>query len=261
MKRWLAIAVAALLAVSFTTPSAIAQTDGSLSQVVKFKVDPPDMADWMQALGMITEAARMSNLDEQFGWSFFEADPFEFVMVANVEAMSDFDDPQAWMRQFEGTAGQPLLQEAFGILSNVRYRMTTSRVEERVSDWSYQTDFDMESVTGASVIEVWIRAGHEEAFEEVLMDYLGFVKEMGYVYPIAGHRPRIGGTGEHTFVTFIDLQENYYGKNALYRIAQARGAGEQLQELMMRFAEHMLDAETYDVSWLSEMSYPGPGSE
>jgi hypothetical protein len=45
-------------------------------------------------------------------------------MVANVEAMSDFDDPQAWMRQFEGTAGQPLLQEAFGILSNVRYRMT-----------------------------------------------------------------------------------------------------------------------------------------
>jgi hypothetical protein len=119
----------------------------------------------------------------------------------------------------------------------------------------------MESVTGASVIEVWIRAGHEEAFEEVLMDYLGFVKEMGYVYPIAGHRPRIGGTGEHTFVTFIDLQENYYGKNALYRIAQARGAGEQLQELMMRFAEHMLDAQTYDVSWLSEMSYPGPGSE
>jgi hypothetical protein len=59
MKRWLAIAVAALLAVSFTTPSAIAQTDGSLSQVVKFKVDPPDMADWMQALGMITEAARI----------------------------------------------------------------------------------------------------------------------------------------------------------------------------------------------------------
>ena len=262
MKRWLGIAVAALLAVSFTAPSAIAQEEsGPLNQVVRFKVDPPDMGDWYQAIGMVVEAAKMSNLDARYGWSFFEADPFQFVLVSNVETMADFDDPQAWIRQFEGTAGQTVLEEAFGILSNVNYRVTADRVEETVDDWSYEVDVDQAAITGAHVIEVWIRPGHEEPFGEVLTDYLGFVREMGYAYPISGHRPRVGGTGEHTFVTFMDSQENFYGKNSLERIAGAQGAGERLQEYMVRFSEHMLDADMYDAFIVPEMSYQGPDSE
>jgi hypothetical protein len=85
--------------------------------------------------------------------------------------------------------------------------------------------------------------------------------EMGYAYPVWGHRPRLGGSGEHSFVTPFDSQENFYGVNNFERVVQAQGAGERLQEFMGRFAAVMLDARVFDTEPIPALSYTGPAAE
>lgn len=256
MNRWIGFTLAAALAV--TLPQALhAQEEegGDLVQVVTFKVHPPDIGTWYEAVGTIVEAAEAAELAPEFGWAFYNAGPFRFVLVGEVGSMAEFDDPDAWVGQFQGTPGEETLMQAFEMLSTVQYRQTNGRVDEHVPAWSYESDMDMSTMTGAHVTEVWIQPGHEEEFGAIVEDYMGFLAEMGYAYPVWGHKPRVGGTGEHTFVTGIDSREHYYGKNSLERIAEVQGAAGRLEEYMQRFSAVMLDIEVYDAEYLPALSY------
>jgi hypothetical protein len=264
MKRWSKLTAAMVLSLALVSPAAVAQEvsqeeeGGELVQVTFLKVNPPDVGTFVQAVGKIVEAAKLANLGAEFGWNMWSTGPFDFAFTSTVGSMAEFDDPGAWMRQYAGTEGEAALQEAFGMFSGIQYRETVNRVEEYVPAWSRSTEWDPSEMGGAHVAEVWLRPGSQQAFDEAVKEYLAFMDEMGSVW---GHRPRVGGSGQHTFVTPFDSQENFYGVNSFERIVKVQGAGERMQELMGNLATHLLDARVYDVEPLPALSYMGPEGE
>ncbi len=130
-------------------------------------------------------------------------------------------------------------------------------VTQHMPSWS-NGEPNMTTHPDAHVDEVWLKPGTEQAYDAIMKEFLAFVAEMGYPYPVQGYRHRLGGTGEHYIVTFFDNRANFYGANKLDRLIEKKGATERWQGLLTRFSTLITRAHHYDSDYRANMSYVPP---
>jgi hypothetical protein len=256
MSRFPLTATLVGVALGVLPTDAPAQAEGGvLIQAIAWEVNPADAGKWLEGIQQIVAAAKQANLSSDFGWHCWQEDICRYRLIYPVANMAYFDDPQQWMRQFEGTSGQPTLTKAFEMLNAVGSTTLSEMVLEHVPAWSRETAMDMTTLPHAHVDEIWLRAGTEQEFDAVMKEVVAFLGEVGYVYPVHGYRPRLGGTGEHFIVTFFDTRADYYGEQELERLVEKKGATEKWQSLLAQFSSLATRAHHYDSNHQPNMSY------
>ncbi len=257
MKRLVPLLTLAAVGVAFVPAAAPAQDEGGgeLVHLIKWEVNPADAAKWTEGIQKIVAAAKQAQLSNDYSWSFYQENIFEYRLVYPIKNMAYFDDEMAWMRQFEGTPGQAPLMAAFQQLNATAATTVSNLVTQSVPGWGYETGMDMANLPVAHVDEIWLKPGVEEQYDALMKEFMAFVKEMGYPYPMMGFRPRIGGTGEHHIVTWFDSRENFYGENNLDRMIEAKGAQERWTGMLGRFTQLITRAHHFDSDYRPDMSY------
>lgn len=256
MKRpipYLALAVFGFAMLPVDAPAQ--EPSGELVQLIKWEINPPDAGQWVEGVQKIVAAAKQAKLAQNYAWSFWQEDIFEYRLVYPVQNMAYFDDPQQWMRQFANTPGQATLMQAFEQLNAVASTTVSDMVSEQVTAWSRETALDMSTLPHAHVDEVWLKGGVEEQHDALMKEFVAFLSEMGYVYPVLTFRPRLGGTGEHQIVTLFDSRENFYGKNNLDRLIEQKGATDRWTTMLTRFSQMITKAHHFDSDYKPNMSY------
>lgn len=238
---------------------ALAQEAGGQTEYVfvqKFQVAPGHAAKFLEAAQMVVRAAEQADLAARYGWALYR-DSFDFYLVEWPESMAYFDDPEQWMRQFEGTPGHETLMGAFGMFEEVDVS-STSWVEATVPEWSYMPEdpaVGPRDYQGVYVVQDWVKFGHQQAFAENTRAIIGLLGEIGYPYPVFGHRGVIGEGGQVTFVIVHDGLDRFYGENSVERLLAAAGKQEEWGRLMEARSPMLLKAASFTAAYLPEHSY------
>lgn len=243
---------------------ALAQQEGVRTEYVfvqKFQVAPGDAATFLEAARMAVQAAGQADLARQYGWALYR-DGFDFYLVEWPGSMAYFDDPQQWMRQFEGTPGHGTLMAALAMFEEVDMS-STSWVEATEPEWSYMPEnpaVGPGDYRGVYVVQDWVRFGHQQAFAENTKAIMGLLGEVGYPYPVFGHRGVIADGGQVTFVVVHDGLDRFYGQNSLERLLAAAGKAEEWGRLMEARSPMLRKVASFTAAYLPEHSYE-PGTE
>lgn len=263
-----AILGAALMALLAVPSAAVAQdeeggsyTPGQMWHVVTWTLNPGDVATFRQVAEQVVEAAMQANLAAEYGWGFWN-NMYSYTLVSQFEPAS-FTDPEMWMRQFKGTPGESTLQQAFEKMASVQVRSIMEEVLQDVNGWSFEPEGSEEPAEHGfgHVHEFWLKGGVEQEFDGLIKDFMAFFKEMGYAYPVHGHRVRMGDTGRALFVTMYDTPEAYFGANSIERLVQQHNTTERWGELLERLAQLVTAGEESFMMYQPSMSYWGPAPD
>jgi hypothetical protein len=82
-----------------------------------------------------------------------------------------------------------------------------------------------------------------------------FFQDLGYPYPYHGHSVHFGDTGRTVYVTFVDDLSDFYGKNDLYKMVEAKGLGERWMKLGEEFNATVRRWDHYVMNYRRDMSY------
>jgi len=132
----------------------------------------------------------------------------------------------------------------------------SDEIAELKEDWSYMVEgFDMQTMTAGVVDVMWTKPNTQEAWEKLNKDWVTFFTDLGYPYPYHGHSVRFGDVGRTIYVTFTDDLSDYFGKNDLYTMVEAKGMGERWSELGDAFNATVRRWEQYIMQYRRDMSY------
>lgn len=255
--------VSALLAAALAAPTfAFAQDESAdaprqLAQVMTWQVDAAQIGEWETAVKKVVEAAETANLGMDRGWFFYQMTPTRYTLVFPVPDMAYFDDPDQWMRSFQGTEGEAILQEAFAMISGVDHRVIVNEMLEVKDDWSYTPEGYAPTGEGfAHVEQMWLRPGQQQAFDAVVKEYMAFFASIGYPYQVMGHEVHFGAKSDRVdFVIFADDRSKFYGENSFNALAEAAGESGTMQELFSRLTPTIVDWDHKEADYRADLSY------
>jgi hypothetical protein len=237
-----------------------APAEARLWTVVTFEVDPADAAKFQGIAEKIVRAAGQASIDDEYGWTFWN-NWYTYTLVSRFDR-AELDNPELWMKRFEGTPGRATLMEAFQELRGVTLRGVTEELLEVMPEWGYTPQgytqpATMPATTRVHVHEFWLKPGVELEWNALVKDFMTFFGEIGYPYPIEGHRVRFG-EGRSVFVTVYTSPGEYFGPNSIESLAQARNAGDRWGQLIGRMSQLVARARDAHHMFVPGMSYMGP---
>jgi hypothetical protein len=257
--RFVPIMLALALA-GLTSPTVAQEERGQLWDVQTIKVRPDHMDEFMEAVGTIKAAAEAANLAPEWGWHVWTED-FDVHLASMASDMASFDDPEAWMRQFEGTPGQEMVAGAMTkLMTEIAAQPGNRELYEHMEAWSYAPEAPVyEQPAGAYRHDFWIKPGMAEAFEKVIKDIMAFQMENGAFYSVEGHRVHFGDAGKATFLVVHGGWADFYGKNSFEAQVEAAGKAAAWEEIMTALRDCITAYESSQMEYVPDLSYLGPG--
>ena len=228
---------------------------GQLYNVELIKVDPSQVAEFEASVEMFIEAAQQADVSSDFSWYTF-VDHFTYAFASPVPDMASFDDPMAMMRQFQDTPGQATLEAAEARFNQLDYQVLSREVYERVADWSYAPE-NAEQPGFAEVFDVWFKPNKSAEFDAVIKDIVAFFADLGYAYEMSGYRIHFGDSGRASFHFGYASPGPYFGENSLEGLMEEKGAGEEWESLIARFADVVIDEKSFRLMYRPGLSYTG----
>ena len=225
-------------------------------QVQVLEVAPAEISAFVDAVHTLIEAAEAADLSADFGWSVY-AEGNRFHVVTSHASMTEFEDEEAFVREFQGTEGEALLGEAFEQFSSLDITASNS-LSRTMPEWSYMPEDGMneEDMQGVRVFQSWVRGGdNEEAFDENAKAAAALLGEMGWPYPVFASRVVFGEGGLITFAMVHDGLANVYGENAFDGYIETAGIGEKWGELFQARREMIRRNAVLDVTYRADLSY------
>jgi hypothetical protein len=251
--------VLAMAALVFAAPPAGAQEEApQLVSIGTLSVVPSQVDQFAEIVGKVVEAAGMSSLAAKHGWSTYQ-DGNDFHIVSWPENWAQLDDPNAFARGISEGAGAELMQEAFSEFEEL-WVTSNSQMAIQVEEWSYMPEGGLQpgDHAGAVVFETWVRPGMNEEYSENTEAVMGVMSEIGFPYPIFGHRVAMGEENRTFFVVLHDGLSDFYGANSFGALIEASGIGERVGEVFSARGELTYDNDSYQVVWRQDLSYSGP---
>jgi hypothetical protein len=256
------VPLAVLLLLGLGTPAQAQEPErGQLYEVAIMKVDPGSLMTFIEDVIMFKAAAEAANLPEQFGWQTWMRD-FEIGFVSAIPNMAWLDDEQAFMSAFEGTAGEEMFAQAMETweADGSIFSPASREIWEHEVAWSYDPgESGISEITGAEMLEFWIKPGMEEEFEAVAAEVGTFLNELGGPYATNGFRTVIGDVSKVTWATFHDGREDYYGVNSMDAAMAEAGKVEEWQALVERFAPCVTESRSSGMQYVIDASYAPSG--
>ena len=224
LRPFLTVALLVAAAMPYTAVAQEASPGGQKLNVAMFRVLPADVVQFEAAVEKLVAAAQEINLDAGYGW-FYWNDLFDYSLVYPFENMAYWDDPEQWVRQFQGTSAEAKMNELFEEYATISMEVTANEILETVPNWSYLLEEAASSEQSAfiEVTDIWIKSGKDMEWDALAQEYAALLAEIDYPYPTIGYRVMFGGAGRMIYVTLYDSREAFYGTNSLDRLIEATG--------------------------------------
>lgn len=249
------LAAAAVALAPFTPAAAQEDADPGYTVVTTLEVAPPDRAAFTDAVRTVRDAAEAAGLGAEFRWEIYNRDD-TFYFVSWRESMASFDDPEAFMRQFEGTPHAQTIRGAMQSFEKLRVKASSS-VSRALPEWSYVPESPAVEAgrhAGVYVISNRIGSASEAAFGESTQGIMRMLGEMGYPYPVYASRVMLGEEAVE-FVIPFDTPGNFWGQHSLPAHLEQSGMGEAWESHMRERGSMLLDTESMMAFFMPELSY------
>ena len=230
-----------------------AEYEPAHTEIITFDVAPAHVATFEMAIEKIVEAAGQAGLTTDYGWWVFRENA-SFTLVYPVGEMAYSDDPEQWMRQFQGTPGEETLGEAFGMLGETTYS-TSSYVVKPMKDHSYSPAEPMKDTPYMHVVKNWLAPGKQEAHAENTKALLAILGEIEYPYEVHAYETVIGDGGLREYVIPFDNMAAFYGDNGLWAHLAAHEKSEAWMALADERMKLMRAYDDMDLEYVPGMSY------
>lgn len=254
MRNLISSLLAAVLVVASATPTPAQSEAPTRYQLEQFHVRASDIPAFEAAVQKIVRAAGEAELEARYGWSMYQEGP-RFTVVAPVWTMAQFDDPEEWIRQFEGTPGHATLMSAFGELSELHTTMRNT-VVMAMPELHYDPPDDGEGEPRyARVLVASVRSGMDEAFNANMKEWFAALDELDYPYHVHAYRTIIGNGGEVHVVFDHDDWSKFRGENDLAALFEKKGKGEEYSRLVDGLLATLNDYRFEDLTYQPDLSY------
>lgn len=258
MRRWNAAVAVIALSFGVAAPS-LAQEAPPFSEVSRLELAPADVDPFLEAVKTVRDAAMEASLDARFAWDVYRWDNTIYFVTWH-ESLVNFEDPEAFVRAFQGTAVADRVMAAFESTMDLHVREGINEVFRGRPDMSYVPASPAVAEgehAGVLVIRQWPAGGDPAVYEESAKGFMGMLTEMGGPYPVFVSQNLIGRGGYVIAVPF-DAMSSLYGENSLEEGLAASGMGARWGDHATAHQELLADVESFHVMYLPEHSYrPG----
>lgn len=256
MRTWTPGITAAVLALGVAAPT-LAQEEQAppYVEVTQLRFSPADAEGFLDMVKTVRDAAVEARLDPGFAWDTYRRDNIVYFVTFH-ESMADFEDPEAFVRAFEGTSVADRVMAAFERSMAYQVREGLNEVSRTRPDLGYVPATPAVAPgeqEGVFILRQW-PAGDMQAYEESLKDFMGMLTEMGAPYPVVVNQNLIGKGGYVIAVLFDDLG-SFYGPNSLEEGLAASGMAARWGEHQTAHRQLVSDVTTFHVMYLPEHSY------
>lgn len=264
--------VAALLATTLAVPGAGQERQGAGQQqmqgqaaqdaeaapyliITHYQVALSDAQTFTRNAETIREAAEQAGLGAEFGWTLWR-DGDDFFLASPRESLSSLEDPEAFMRQFEGTPGQQTLERAFQGFEGLDMQANSYVVRSR-PEWSYEPERPalQGDPGGAYVIREWTEVGSEEELAQNQERLVRVLREVDFPYPAQVYQVVVGDLGRLETVVLFDDLARFYGENSLESLLEATGQGQAWGNVMETRQDFVRKLETFTIQYVPDASY------
>lgn len=252
MRRTFTWAGALLLTMGIVSAAPAQTADVQRVHLEVFRVPTDQMEAFEEVAATIVEAAEQAELSPDFGWWFYQDGP-RYTVVSPVKSMGQFDDPEYWIRAFEGTPGEATLAAAMEEYGKLTARVQTSVIQGS-GDWSYRPASPRESKF-ARVMLARVKPSMQTAFDRNVRAWMKALREVGYPYRIDVHRTLIVEAGLSHIVIHHDDMAAIHGEGAVPAVFEKAGRSSDYERLIGELMECLEDYRWEDHTFRPDISY------
>lgn len=255
-RRAFSLLVATAPALVAAAPAQAQEGETSYAVVTTYDVASADAAAFEEVVMKVKQAAEEAGMGYEFRWAVHQnGSKYEFAGWRTT--MGSFDNPNAFIEAMQGTPGEATMQEAFGMYAQLDVP-TDMTVYVQVPEWTYwpaEGGVAPGEHAGLMVFVDWVPYANNQAFDENTRQLIAMLGEMGFPYPIMGHRTLIGEGGVATFVLLHDGLDKFYGENAMENYLSEAGLAEQWGEVIQARRGMMRRSMSYPSYFRPDLSY------
>lgn len=256
------IAGLAILTSSIMPAQAQAPELNPYVMIETFDVEPENAANFAEGFEHFLMAVKGAGIGGELPWLVFQQDT-RYHLVLPMESLDRLDPAtgEQIMGRIMGTEGESHLMAAMETMGMAGASMT-SQFDQVMTDWSYfPAGYSPDKeYAAASVFEAWMKFGVDEAYAESTKNVMGMLTEMGYPYPVIGHRTLVGDGGKVSFVILHDGLADFYGSSSIENVASPA----QLEAWGEEFAKRnqmVTKRNSFNVVYVPDLSNPATGMD
>jgi hypothetical protein len=259
LRRTFSLLAASALTLTPAAPAQAQEGETTYAVVTTYDVAPADADAFEDVVTKVKQAAEEAGMGWEFRWAVHQnGSNYEFVGWRT--SMGSFDDPNAFINAITGTPGEATMQEAFAMYAEMDIP-TDMTVMVQVPEWTYWPEEGgvvPGEHAGLMIFMDWVRFSSNQAFDENTKQLIGLLKEVGFPYPVIGHRTVIGEGGLASFVLLHDGLDHAYGDKDLGKyladagVAEEWGAAIDARNGMMRRSMSYTSVFRPDLSYLPD---------
>jgi hypothetical protein len=255
LRRAFSLLAAAALGLS-AAPAQAQEGETTYAVVTTYDVAPADAGAFEDVVMKVKQAAEEAGMGYEFRWAVHQnGSKYEFVGWRT--SMGSFDDPMAFINAMQGTPGEATLQEAFGMYAQMDIP-TDMTVFAQVPEWTYwpaEGGVIPGEHAGLMVFMDWVPFANNQAFDENTKQLIALLQEMGFPYPVIGHRTVIGEGGVASFVLLHDGLDQFYGEKAMDNYLTEAGMAAKWGEVIEARLGMMRRSMNYPSVFRPDLSY------
>lgn len=249
-------APAAILLVLALAAPAHGQDAPAYSEVSQVELAPADASAFLEAVKTVRDAATEVNLDARFAWDAYRWDNTIYFVTWH-ESLANLEDPEAFVRAFQGTEVADRVMAAFQSTGPLDVEGGMSEVNRARPDLGYVPEspaVQHGQHEGVLVIRQWPAGGDPAPYEESVKGFMSMLSEMDAPYPVFVSQNMVGRGGFVIAVPFESMS-SFYGENSLPRGLAEAGMGDRWSEHEAAHRKLISNAESFHVWYLPEHSY------
>ena len=219
---------------------------GVYTRTLEIEVLPSDVSAWETALASLAEAAKAVEREERIDWLVYRSGTTKYWIVVNRHDFKEVVILENLFSAFEDAPQKTSVKATITSLQATNFVVTMDVLWQQVFEWSTVQSMSTATNPLAVVTQYSVRLGDLADFDNAMREYVSFLKQIEYPYPVEGFRWRLGRPGRFWSVTFPDTWVNYYGVRDLKRFTKEKELGAELARLRSHLfrAAHSV-SETY----------------
>lgn len=262
LRRAFSLLAASALALTATAPAQAQEGETIYAVVTTYDVAPGDASAFEDVVKKVKQAAEEADMAPEFRWVVHQ-DGSQYQILNWRTSMASFDDPNRFINQMQGTAGETTMQEALGMYAQMDVP-TEMKVSVQVPEWTYwpgEGGVVPGEHAGAMMFNDWVKFGSNQAYDENTKELIGMLEAAGFPYPVIGNRALIGEGGLATFAVLHDGLDQFYGEKTLINYLEEAGVAEQWGEVFEARGPMLRRSTSYPLTFRPDLSYRPPSPD
>lgn len=228
--------------------------EGVYTRTLEIEVQPSDVQAWEAAVASLAKAAKALKTEKRIDWIVYRTGPTKYWVIFNRPDLLEAITLETLCSAIGDGPQESALRAGLASLEATQFVVTMDALWQHSYEWSTVRSMSTSTHPLAVATEYSVRPADRREFGKAMREYVGFLVQIKYPYPMESFRWCLGRPGRCMSVIFPDNWVTYHKERSLDKFADSKNLRAELARIRNRLFQSTHSVRETQLTFAPELS-------